>query len=604
VVARFLVTTALEDTWPAEDVPVLFLGEWCRLYDRKSVWEKRDAVVAPYHWDDRQKLRKDYLYLKVLYEELLAELVTKLNKVHGVNYSVRYWRIIAGPWLGFFIQMLFDRWTMLCQVAHANDISGVRVRLSKDEQVVPNDMAAFVQLFLSDTWNETIYGQLLSWMDIPVKKLDAKTEMLASPGNANAERFAYKFKHSLARMASHLSGAFCRDNEYFFIASYLPLNQDLLLQFKLGQLPKLWRPVAAPAKPANPTARQWGWAFPDNADDFPAIVRSMIPRHIPTAYLEGYSCLVATTKSLRWPKRPKAIFTSNSYCSDDVFKVWAADRVENGTPLIIGQHGGNFGMAKWSFTEDHQAQIADKFLTWGWSDKRWKSVLPVGNLKGFGRSVVPDERGMALLVQMAMPRYSYHMYSIPVSRQWLSYFDDQCRFVKSLPKGLQEKILVRLYIHDYGWGQKKRWIDNFPSIQIDDGSDSMASLMKRSRLYISTYNATTYLESLSLNFPTLIFWNKRHSELRPGVEPDFEMLRSVGIFHDTPESAAHHMQSIWGDVAAWWSSASVQSARQRFCERYALIPQKPIDVMETVFRKIADSHSGDLDSHIDTPCQR
>jgi len=112
VVSRVLVTTALEDTWPSGDEPILFLGEWCRLYDRKSVWEKRDANVAPYHWDDRSKLHKDYLFLQTIYEELLCELAAKLNALHEVDHSVRYWRTIVGPWLGYFIQMLFDRWAM------------------------------------------------------------------------------------------------------------------------------------------------------------------------------------------------------------------------------------------------------------------------------------------------------------------------------------------------------------------------------------------------------------------------------------------------------------------------------------------------------------
>jgi hypothetical protein len=34
-----LVTTALEETWPDDNQPVLFLGEWCRLYSKKPLWE-------------------------------------------------------------------------------------------------------------------------------------------------------------------------------------------------------------------------------------------------------------------------------------------------------------------------------------------------------------------------------------------------------------------------------------------------------------------------------------------------------------------------------------------------------------------------------------
>ena len=78
MVQRVLCTTAKENTWP-DDEPVLFLGEWCRRHSRKTHWSRMDAVVLPYHWDDRAKLYKDYLYLCDLHERLLRELAVKLN---------------------------------------------------------------------------------------------------------------------------------------------------------------------------------------------------------------------------------------------------------------------------------------------------------------------------------------------------------------------------------------------------------------------------------------------------------------------------------------------------------------------------------------------
>lgn len=589
MVSRFLVTTALEDTWPADDTPVLFLGEWCRLYDRKPEWEKRDAVVAPYHWDDRAKLHKDYLYLQALYEDLLDELATKLNAVHCVNHSLRYWRIIVGPWLGYFIQMLFDRWSMLRQVVRDNDISGVRVFQHKEDQLVPNSMAAFSTMFVGDVWNELIYAQILKLMGITVERIDATNSEHTSPGNAHTANPKRRLKHRLAQLASQISGVFCRDNEYFFISSCLGVKQDMLLQAKLGQIPKLWRFVAVPITSVDPAARQWRLPSPKNSDDFPTIVRAMLQKHIPRAYLEGYRELLAVTEDLPWPKRPKAIFTSNSYSSDDMFKTWAAEKVEGGVPLVIGQHGGNYGMALWSFTEDHQIAISDRFLTWGWSLQEQKNITPVGNFKGFGKRGVWDKAGIALLVEMTMPRHSYHMYSVPVATgQWLDYFEDQCRFVQGLPEGLRDQLLVRLYSQDYGYSQRQRWQARFPNIRLDDGVRPMASLVKKSRLYISTYNATTYLESMSLNFPTIMFWNPKHWELRDSAIPYFEQLKAVGIFHDTPESAARQMAAVWDDVSGWWENAAVQSVRREFCERYAHIPDNPLELMGKLFLEIAE----------------
>ena len=97
---RLLITTALEETWPKlQESPVLFLGEWCRLYSRKERWSSMKAKVLPYHWDDRLKLYKDYTYLRDFYEKLLPIISYKFNEIHGVDHSIRYWRILVGPWL-------------------------------------------------------------------------------------------------------------------------------------------------------------------------------------------------------------------------------------------------------------------------------------------------------------------------------------------------------------------------------------------------------------------------------------------------------------------------------------------------------------------------
>jgi putative transferase (TIGR04331 family) len=96
VVARALITIADEATWPKDkNVPVLFLGGWCTLYDRKKYWGGLNYEIAPYHWHDRNKFSSDYCYLNDLYEKILKQLVLRLNKEHDVDHSLRYWRISA-----------------------------------------------------------------------------------------------------------------------------------------------------------------------------------------------------------------------------------------------------------------------------------------------------------------------------------------------------------------------------------------------------------------------------------------------------------------------------------------------------------------------------
>ena len=119
--SRFLITTADERTWPP-DGPVLFLGAWCRLQGRSARWTRFEAATVPYHWDDRERLYRDSMELRGLHEELLADLSRALNTTLGTHHSVRYWRILVGPWLQHFTQMLFDRWTMIHRAVDGYEI--------------------------------------------------------------------------------------------------------------------------------------------------------------------------------------------------------------------------------------------------------------------------------------------------------------------------------------------------------------------------------------------------------------------------------------------------------------------------------------------------
>lgn len=73
-ISRYLVTTADEKTWELNR-PIIFLGEWCRIYDRRQIWSRLDAIVAkPYGLDNDQRIN-DYklaLNLRRKYSRLYA----------------------------------------------------------------------------------------------------------------------------------------------------------------------------------------------------------------------------------------------------------------------------------------------------------------------------------------------------------------------------------------------------------------------------------------------------------------------------------------------------------------------------------------------------
>ena len=66
----------------------------------------------------------------------------------------------------------------------------------------------------------------------------------------------------------------------------------------------------------------------------------------------------------------------------------------------------------------------------------------------------------------------------------------------------------------------------------------------------------------------------------------FDKLKKVGVFHDTPESAASHINLIWHDVNSWWNSVDVKDAVNSFKNNYCYEPPKLVDSIFLAIHKI------------------
>ena len=122
-------------------------------------------------------------------------------------------------------------------------------------------------------------------------------------------------------------------------------------------------------------------------------------------------------------------------------------------------------------------------------------IYQVGQLNN--KTAIKSNKRKLVIITNVNPRYSYNLYSMTVSSQWLLYFKDQVSLIKNLDKSIIDNTIIRLYKNDYKWGQIERWRDNFPNLEYDLGYSKIQNLYKQARVNLVTYNATSYLESFS-----------------------------------------------------------------------------------------------------------
>ena len=579
---RFLITTADEGTW-RRDRPVLFLGEWCRLYDRRDAWENLDAEVVPFHWDDRQTLDRDCERVQAFYEQLLCWTTAALNEHHQTDRSSRYWRILLGPWLIMFTYALFDRWTTVRRATEDYQIDETLICDIAPATMIPPEPVG--SLYQDTTWNHYMIGKVIQWQNrIPWRLIAPSADGVAAPPSVVRPSRVRSFRIGVRDGISSLLGSFTTRDEAMILRSYLPWREEIKLQLALRQLPKWWSLPKADPEPPDMAKRERFQLASDSTDPFVQFAVATIPQQIPTVFLEGYGNLGAAADRLRWPSRPRVIFTSNADYGCVVFQEWAARKAEAGHPLVIGQHGGHVGVARWHLGEDHQVKVADRYLSWGWQDDRSR-VHPALAFNIVGKPVSTwNPSGNLLLVTHPYRLFGYRLMSQPIgANQSARFVGEQIQFALALDDRIRATLTVRVDAAQDRAGRTsyvQRWVEAVPGVDIDPSTESFERPLRRCRLLVYTYNSTGFLETLTRDIPTLIFWNPWYFELRPSAQPYFDRLAKVGIFHETPESAARHVATIWDDVAGWWNQPSVQEARRVFCQQYARMPAKPLRILK------------------------
>jgi putative transferase (TIGR04331 family) len=566
----FLATTADQRFWK-KDEKIIFLGEWCKLFNQKPVWSQLNYEVFPYHWRSRTKYFEDYVRLEQLYEHWLPVLAKNLNTLHSENHSDRYWRIVLGPWLYYFIQTFYDRYLSIRRAIDSRQVTLTWISPVGNTDFTPKDFSTFGKWLSSDYYNLHIYSWLIEAMGgiaVEVKSHSIQPERISLRADLGLSN---RIKLGLKQVMGIYSRCLPQKDTDIVLASLYIRKQDLVrLQLALGQFPNLHFPKVMSRENVSSSELRKKLEVPAGDDEFTSLLGRFVPSQIPMAYLENYSNLKERAEEA-FPKNPKIIVSVNAHYFHEGFKVWCAGQVEKGAKLIGTQHGAHYGNALWSANETHEKKVADRYFSWGWDDEKMPSITPLSSVQlvGTQKRIRVDGQGGILWLGLSRPRYSSWMASAPVSCEMLDYVEDQKIFLETLGSEPKNILTMRLFHTDYDWGVRERLMEGLSDLRFSDGSETMFQQLCESRLCIASYNATPILETISANFPTVAFWNFDHWELRKSERPYFDDMVRVGIFHDNPKSAASKVNEIYQDPMSWWLSPEVQESKNRFCHRFA-----------------------------------
>ncbi|MFQ5786485.1 MAG: LIC12162 family protein, partial [Thermodesulfobacteriota bacterium] len=310
---------------------------------------------------------------------------------------------------------------------------------------------------------------------------------------------------------------------------------------------------------------------------FEEIARKAIRFGFPQFYFEKYDTILKGVTPYIEKRRKMAIAIINWY-ADEPFKFIAAEIADRGGRLVGLQQGGAFGATMDMASELVERYVTDVFVSSGWSEKEdvkeeLCEVVPLpipkySKIKNSHRW--KTDKG--IFVGNMIPKYVYRIQTFLIPEEIEEYFNWKYNYFNKLRKDILKKFCYRPFFGDYGWNETGRIKENFPEMDILIGGNLIKEMTK-CKLVVSDHLGTSYLESLIINVPTVLYWDKEIYKIRSSAYKYFDLLRDVKILHDGPVSAAAHINEVFDDINKWWNNALLQDVRMQFVNFMGLSSQ-------------------------------
>ena len=576
---RYLITSADKKTWKY-DRPVVFLGEWCLSYDRKNILKNMDAIIAKPYGLSKEKKDIDYVEVKIFIDKIFPIFCAILNNHHGVNYSIRFWTILLGHWFQRYVKVIFNRFNTIEQCLQQFRITGSTFHINKNYSLTHSDSLTAIYALNDDRWNNALNLEILKFLSADIK-LELIHDSQKNFTRISEDKLSSNILKFLLSSINTGLNFFSKDSDAFIANTYLPKLLEVKLQLALNQIPqiRILPRIKLSERPNNGLRENLTKEITGHVrnSSFEFFLKDMLFKLIPICYLEGFNSLNIFVSKQPWPNYPKFIFTSNNFDTNEVFKLWAAIKAENGIKYFVGQHGNNYCTYRYE-NPTIEELTSDKFITWGLKGCLSKHVPAfIFKINNYYKNKY-NPLGKLLLIIRPYPTRDSTWDNFC---EYNNYFTEQINFTERL-KPLQKKnLIVRMHKDDINLKLNK--FDS--ALKIDDGNAKLTKLISKSRLVIFSYDSTGLLENFSQNIPTLIFFQNHLDDLVDTEKEHYKLLADAGLLHFTLETLSKKIESTWDDINAWWFQEYIQNARKYFCDRYARTSTNPLnDLKEILLR--------------------
>ena len=472
---------------------------------------------------------------------------------------------------------MFEVWGMMTSLLDMKCNFLVKTRKYKEDDLIAQTIDELNNSFYNNEFIENTFFYIIKYRFSENKRfMMEKTSYTSTLLELQKKRFKdhnkINFKRIILKIYHSLFSSIIKKQKYTILRSYLGVKDDLKLNFKLKQLPVFISNIYSICKPDFMLRKKINLSEKKNSE-FEQFLYNEIFSFMPVSFLEGFKEIEKKVNKLNLPQKPKKIFSSN-ILNKNLLTRYCAHKVEMGAKLLLGTHGGCYGHFNIHGQEDHERQISNLYLTYGWKDKNDSKVKPLGMTRPLPKFNKDKKKFLLTMILPSAPLFNACKDSRTDHIRNKKYIIEPCfKIIDNLNDKIKfNDLLIRTIPRNLGMGEEYIFKNRYPDIKIDSQNISFYDTLSNTKIFLSPYIGTGFLETLALDIPTIVTGSiNRHDFLRKEVHKYYQLLKEAKIYFDDEKLLAEHVNSIWNNHEEWWNSNKVQEARNIFCNEFAYI---------------------------------
>jgi putative transferase (TIGR04331 family) len=533
------------------------LGPHCFI-GRDEVFPKWQNLVFAEPFPDEATMEMTEKNLRGLVNYLLPGITDKLNAYHSTSYSTDFWRVLVLPWLIELVQKTWTSYTRLSQIIDQCGDRTMTVKICRDGfDRRFDDTVDFFNTMLKDY-------QFNWWIDSRILTALAPTFWCLQPAEPVSHPAIGPAKEPPSWQAKNRFHAMLRNIKFYL--GYLDIPGlrwgGLFLSAYVNLLPK------------NPSRMRF---YPDPdfhpeiyfPDTFLRELSRLMEATMPESFLKDFPALAL--KARRFPRVPGRLRLGSLSHWNEQEKVITAFAKEAGEKQVNFQHGGEYGVLKYNMMYNEMEGNLCTFVSWGWSygDADDNLVISMPSpLHSKLTNTHKRKNNSIICVGGCVRLHLNRIHWVNQINSPVRYCNETIRFLEELEEPVRADVIFRPYVRAANDIEIADAVSvKFPNMPMLS-NDLHAALMDCRLVFLYCYNTTMNL-AMAANVPTIVLMPPDLMTPREEAEPFFSQLRRCGVIHDSPESAAKHLNQIWTDIEGWWSSSDVQEARKIWTHQFA-----------------------------------